>query len=48
MEYGTKARAISYIQISGKNGVFYGAGTSSNIINSSLKAIVSTANKMLA
>jgi len=48
MEYGTKARAISYIQISGKNGVFYGAGTSSNIIKSSLRAIVSTANKMLA
>jgi 2-isopropylmalate synthase len=48
MEYGTKARAISYIQISGKNGVYYGVGTSSNIIKSSLKAIVSTANKMLA
>lgn len=48
MEYGTKARAISYIQISnGKGGRFYGAGTSSNITKSSLRAVVSTVNKMI-
>ncbi|MGL4791440.1 MAG: 2-isopropylmalate synthase [Anaerotignaceae bacterium] len=48
MEYGTKARAISYIQISDGNGkVGYGAGTSSNIIKSSLRAIVSAVNKII-
>lgn len=49
MEYGTKSRAISYIQLStDKGGVFYGAGISSNITESSLRAVVSAANKILA
>ena len=49
MEYGTKSRAISYIQLStNKGGVFYGAGISSNITESSLRAVVSAANKILA
>ena len=48
MEYGTKSRAISYIQISTeKGGVSYGAGISSNITESSLRAVVSAANKMI-
>ncbi len=46
MEYGKKARAISYIQISDEQGdIFFGAGTSSNIIKSSLRAVVSCINK---
>ena len=48
MEYGKKARAISYIQISletGKN--IFGVGTSSNITKSSLRAIVSGANRVI-
>ena len=48
MEYGTNSRAISYIQLSTSNGgVFYGAGISSNITKSSLRAVVSAANKIL-
>ncbi len=44
---GSKARAISYIEAG--NGVrYYGAGTSSNITKSSLRAIISVANKILA
>lgn len=48
MEYGTKARAISYVQIANKKGqVGFGAGTSSNIIKSSLRAVVSAVNKII-
>lgn len=48
MEYGTKARAISYIQIRGEDGErYYGAGTSSGVTKSSLRAVVSTINKIL-
>ena len=48
MEHGTKARAISYIQTKGDNGQrYYGAGTSSSVGKSSLRAVVSTINKML-
>ena len=47
MEYGTKSRAISYIQIATEKGeVCFGAGISSNITQSSLRAVVSAANKM--
>ena len=49
MEYGTKSRAISYIQLSTSKGkVYFGAGISSNITESSLRAVVSAANKILA
>lgn len=49
MEYGTKSRAISYVQIRTADGRdFFGAGTSSNIAKSSLRAVVSAINKMLA
>ncbi len=48
MEYGTKARAISYIEAMGTDGIkYYGAGTSSSITKSSLRAVVSTVNKMI-
>jgi len=48
-EHGTKARAISYIEIKGQDGKrYYGAGTSSSVGKSSLRAVVSTINKMLA
>ena len=48
LEYGTKARAISYVQIAdNEGGMYFGAGTSSNITKSSLRAVVSAANKMV-
>jgi len=45
MEYGTKARAISYIQILINGEEYFGAGTSSDITKSSYRAIVSAVNK---
>ena len=45
MEYGTKARAISYIQILINGEEYLGAGTSSDITKSSYRAIVSAVNK---
>ncbi len=48
MEYGTKARAISYVQIAdSEGGMYFGAGTSSNITKSSLRAVVSAVNKII-
>lgn len=48
MEYGTKSRAISYVQISTEDGkVYFGAGTSSSISKSSLRAVASTINKLM-
>ena len=48
MELGTKSRAISYIQIvDDQGGIYYGAGTSSNITKSSLRAVISTTNKII-
>ncbi len=48
MSHGTKARAISYIQIVDKDGnQNFGAGTSSSITKSSLRALVSAVNKIL-
>ncbi len=46
MEQGTKARAISYIEC-GNGHRYFGAGTSSNITKSSLRAVISAANQML-
>lgn len=49
MERGTNSRAISYIETKDANGTrYYGAGTSSSVGKSSLRAVVSTINKMLA
>lgn len=48
MELGTNSRAISYIETKDPNGNrYYGAGTSSSVGKSSLRAVVSTINKML-
>lgn len=48
MELGTKSKAISYIQIADdQGGIYYGAGTSSNITKSSLRAVMSTTNKII-
>jgi len=48
MEYGTKARAISYVQIAdNEGGMYFGAGTSKNITKSSLRAVISAANKII-
>ena len=49
MSHGTKSRAISYIQIADSNGgMYFGAGTSSNITKSGLRAVISTTNKIIA
>ena len=49
MEYGTKAKAISYIELKNESGErFYGAGTSSSVGKSSLRAVVSAINKMIS
>lgn len=47
MEAGNKSKAITYIQITDKEGkAYYGVGISSNIAKSSLRAIVSAVNKI--
>ncbi len=49
MELGTNSRAISYIETKDAKGTrYYGAGTSSSVGKSSLRAVVSTINKMLS
>lgn len=48
LAYGNKSRAITYIQIyDKKQNSYFGAGTSSNISKSSLRAIVSAVNKII-
>ena len=48
LEYGTKSRAITYIQIlDDKKESWFGAGISSNIGKSSLRGVVSAVNKMM-
>lgn len=48
LEHGSTSRAITYVQIVDKNkNNYFGAGISSSISKSSLKAIVSSVNKML-
>ncbi len=47
LSFGNKSRAITYIQIYDKeHNSYFGAGTSSNISKSSLRAVVSAVNKM--
>jgi 2-isopropylmalate synthase len=49
MEYGSASRAITYLQVSDHDGrQHFGAGVSSSISKSSLLAIVSAVNRMLA
>lgn len=48
LDYGAKSRAITYVTITDSKGNYYfGAGLSSNISKSSLKAILSAVNKMM-
>ena len=47
LEYGSKSRAITYIQMRCDGKDYYGAGISSNITKSSLRAIVTAINKIL-
>ncbi len=48
MEYGSKSRAITYIQIIDEGGKeHFGVGISSNISKSSIKALISAVNKMI-
>ena len=48
MSLGTKSRAMSYIQIAcDQGGMYFGAGTSSNITKSGLRAVISTTNKII-
>ncbi len=49
MEHGTGSRAITYVEIADDQGRhFFGAGQSSSISKSSIKAVVSAVNRMLA
>ena len=49
LSYGNKSRAITYIQIYDKEqNSYFGAGTSSNISKSSLRAVVSAINKIIS
>jgi 2-isopropylmalate synthase len=48
MEYGSKARAVTYITINTDDGTFFGASIRSSISNSSLCALVSAVNRYLA
>lgn len=48
MTSGTKSKAITYVQLHTPNGKdFFGAGVSTNVSKSSLRAIVSAINKIL-
>ncbi len=48
LEYGSKSRAITYLQIDDDNGrSFFGAGVSSSISKSSLLSVLSALNRML-
>lgn len=47
MEYGSKSRAITYMEIMANRRICFGAGVSSNISTSSLRAVVSAVNKYL-
>lgn len=49
LEYSSKSRAITYIHITDNNGRnYFGAGISSSISKSSIKAVVSAINRMLS
>ena len=49
LSHGTKSRAISYIQMADSHGgIYFGAGTSSNITKAGLRAVISTTNKIIA
>jgi 2-isopropylmalate synthase len=45
LEYGSKSRAITYMEIAVGDKTYFGAGVSGNIITSSLRAVVSALNR---
>jgi 2-isopropylmalate synthase len=48
LDYGTKSRASTYMQIQDAKGVnYFGAGLSTNVSKSSLRALTSAINKLL-
>jgi len=47
LEYGTKSRAITYVHIKNAERDYFGAGVSSSISKSSIKAVVSAVNRMM-
>jgi 2-isopropylmalate synthase len=48
MEHNSKSRAITYIEIGNEeDSLFYGAGISSSVSKSSIKAVISAVNNML-
>jgi len=48
MEYGSKSRAITYLHILVESGrSYFGAGVSSSISKSSIKAVISAVNRMI-
>ena len=48
LQHGSNASAISYVEVSAKGRKLYGAGINTNIVTSSLEAIVSAANRFLS
>jgi len=47
LEQGSRSRAITYTAIKNGDGTYYGAGISSSITKSSIRAIIGAVNKML-
>ena len=49
LEYGSRSRAITYVQIAGRDGAeYFGAGVSESVSRSSVRAVVSAVNRMVA
>ncbi|MCD2173880.1 2-isopropylmalate synthase [Rhizobium sp. C4] len=48
LQHGSNASAISYVEVSAKGKKLYGAGINTNIVTSSLEAIVSAANRFVS
>lgn len=44
---GSEAQAVSYVQIQGRDGVYTGAGISSNVSKSALRAVICAVNRMI-
>lgn len=48
LQHGSNASAISYVEVSAKGAKLFGAGINTNIVTSSLEAIVSAANRFVS
>ena len=48
LQHGTNAAAICYMEVEHAGGRLFGVGISTNIVAASLKAVVSTANRLVA